>query len=139
MVEVGNSVANRPQQFGIARHAALRSIGEIGKEAEEEVGLLVGEEPDFEFLDLAARDLGAGEHHGDHHQGGLIRGNPLAEIHFGQRFRRKKRDDQRVDDLDGQFTQRKEGQRAEYREHGLLPHAGVPGQSQTEDGKAQGE
>ncbi len=99
--------------------------------------MLVGQEPHLEFFDLAMRHLDARQHHRHHHQGGLFRGNAIAEIHLGQGFGRQEGNHQRVHDLHRQFAQRKQSQRAEYQKHCLVPHSRVPSQSQAQDCKTQ--
>ena len=135
-VQLGDSVVRRLQQFGIARRGRFGGIGEIGKQAEEEICFLIGKKTDFQLLDLPSHYLHARQHHRHHHQRGVLRRNAVSEVHFRQWLRRQQRNDQRVNDLDGQFAQREQRQDSEHRQQGLLAHAGVPGQSQRQRRKA---
>ena len=59
-VQVVNAVERHLQHCGVARSDGAFEIGEVRKEAEPKVVLLIGEEPDFQFLDLAPDHVHAG-------------------------------------------------------------------------------
>src|SRR6185312_14719897 len=86
---------------------------EIGEKREGKIGVSIGEIADFELFHLAINGAFADQHHRDHDERGAFRGNAALIIHARQLRRRVRGNDERVDDLNGQFAERNDGERAQ--------------------------
>ena len=92
----------------------FRSVGEIGKKTVENVVVAVAQKSDFQFFDFSPYRFPPGQHHRNHYQGGVLRGDARSKIQFWQRIGGQQRNHtKRVDDLNRQFTEREYRERAQ--------------------------
>ncbi len=96
------------QQRRILSQRFLRGVAQIGQQAEVQVGVAIGQEPDFQRLDEGLDVARAGEHGRDHHQGARCRGDARGEIHTRQRMRRRQQSGQPVHQRDRELAGRKQ-------------------------------
>ncbi len=139
IVQTGDSAAHGLQQHRVIGCRGIVAVGEIGKQAKEQVGFGIREKSDLEFLDLAVDALHTGKHHWHNDQSRMLGRNPFLKIHFRKRHRRQKGDNQCVDNLNGKFAQGQQCQKSEKSQHPLLRDSRAFGDRERDPGEADGQ
>src|SRR5580658_6831825 len=75
------------KQGRVAGGKRLPRIGEVGKQAELNVLLLIRQEANLEFIEFLPNGFSGRKHHRDYNQRGVFGGNARVEVQFGERFR----------------------------------------------------
>ena len=96
-IELVYSRLSQPEQRRIRRQRFLARVRKIGEQAEVEMRITIGKEPDFERLDELLNAASVGKHRRNHHQRPRFPCNAGGEIHSRQRVRRHQQSRQPVD------------------------------------------
>ena len=113
-VQVVDSLPCEPQQGLVLGQRFGGRIPKIGQQAEMQMVVPIGEEPDLQRLDQAFDAFGAGEHRRDHHQRARLRRQPPRKVHSRQGARRHEQRRHPVHHPHGQLAggQQQRGRRA---------------------------